>query len=387
MAAEIWTHADAIDYLVDALDLQSQSDRVQRMVRAAVRTAYRDLPSVYDWNYLKRRGQILLTAPYATGTIEYDHAGGASARLVTLTAGTFPSWARYGTLLINDVRYKVASNPSSTTLTLDELLNPGEDVVAGTTYSLARSQYPLPNGFKRIETLYDTANQFALTYVDPATIHSMSMLQKQAGSPLWWTIRGVATDYPGQVALEVHPPASSQRTIEFQMENACRALMMPVETQNGTVTTNGTAVTGTDTTFPASCVGGIIRFSSDATTKPSALWGDNPYSHETVIIARASTTALTLLDAPSETLTGVAYTISDPLDVNPGPMTSYFLTAAEAQISMLLKEDQKHLSVRIANRDAALQLAMAADYPRAVIPICGNEGFADWNLSDWRSDA
>lgn len=385
MASEIWTHADAIDYLRDALMLQSQSDLVLRMARAAVRTVYRDLPSVHDWNYLKRRGQVIVTAPYATGTIAYDHTGGSSERLITLSGGTFPSWARYGTLLINNVSYKVSSNPSSTTLTLDEYLNPGSDVASGTTYSLVRTQYPLPTGFKTVESLFDTSSQVAMEYVDPATLHHLAMTQKAAGAPRWWTIRGVATDYPGQVVLEVHPPPSSARTIEFQMENACRDLLLAPEHDVGTVSVSGTAVTGTSTSFPADCVGAVIRFGhSDA--KPTALWGDNPYKHQSIITARGSSTTVTLLDAPSESLTDVGYTISDPLDLNPGPMTTYFLKACEFEAASLIIQDQRIMAAKLMARDAALKLAMAADFPRSVIPMWGDGVAEGWLLRDWRVD-
>jgi pilus assembly protein CpaC len=79
-------------------------------------------------------------APYSTGTIAYTQA----TRTVTLTGGTWPSWAQYGVLVIGNVLYRVAAKPTSTTLVLTAMSNPGVDVPAGAMFTLIKGkQRPL----------------------------------------------------------------------------------------------------------------------------------------------------------------------------------------------------------------------------------------------------
>lgn len=86
-----------------------------------------------------------LTA-YSTGTILYDHSGGASERLVTITGGTLPGWVNTDcAITIGGVRYPIASVLSTTTLTLGASSNnftnnPGADVGPGAAYTV--SGYP-----------------------------------------------------------------------------------------------------------------------------------------------------------------------------------------------------------------------------------------------------
>lgn len=385
MSAETWTHQDVLQYLSDVMQLHSANALPRRAAKVAVRTVYRDLPSFHDWVYYRRRGQIVLSAPYSTGSIAFDYTGGANERQVTLTSGTWPTWARYGSILINSVLYKVASRVSDSIITLDALLSPGADIASGTTYSLMRSQYPLPSGFKKIETLTDAVNNFSLTYVPPGDVQVRSTMQREAGQPRIWTIRGIATDYPGQLGIEFHPAASTARTIDYLMEVAPRELSLPSEVDAGTVTSVGTAITGSGTSFPAACVGSTIRFGSDSMS-PTSLWGEQPYVHESVITARASTTALTIADAPATDVSGVKYTISDPIDVNPGAMTSFFLVACEVELHRILNRDPKLLPQLLQRKDETLRLAMAADYPLKTIPTDGDPDYSLWKLGDWRAD-
>lgn len=386
MSADTWTHQDVLQYLTDVMQLHSGNALPRRAAKVAIRTVYRDLPSFHDWIYYRRRGQIVLSAPYSTGTVAYDHTGGANERQVTLTSGTWPSWARYGSILINSVLYKVASRVSDSIITLDSLLNPGEDIASGETYSLMRSQYPLPSGFKKIETLTDAVNNCPLTYVPPGDVQVRSTMQREAGQPRIWTIRGITTDYPGQLGIEFHPAASAARTIDYLMEVYPRELLLPTEVDAGTATSVGTAITGSSTSFPSACVGSIIRFGSDSMS-PTALWGEQPYVHESVITARASTTALTIADAPATDVSAVKYTISDPIDVNPGAMTSFFLAACEVELHRVLNRDPKLLPLLLQRKDEALRMAMAADYPLQTIPTDDGPDYSLWKLGDWRVDS
>jgi len=104
----------------------------------------------------------------------------------------------------------------------------------------------------------------------------------------------------------------------------------------GTVGISSTTVTGVDTAFDSKMVGSIIRF-PDSTSKEELPTGPagstsgayNPYVAERTITAVASTTSLTIDATVSETVTASAYTLSDPVDLEPFAMRTAFIRLAE----------------------------------------------------------
>ena len=75
--------------------------------------------------------------------------------VVTLTGGTFPSWAADGTLKASNSYYSIASRDSDTQITLDDTT---VDIDALTTYELGRPEIPLAATFEAV------ANDSDLTY-------------------------------------------------------------------------------------------------------------------------------------------------------------------------------------------------------------------------------
>lgn len=86
--------------------------------------------AIYDHEFITGK------ATYSTGTVQYQHSGGSSPRLVTLTGGTFPVWAGDGDILINGTVHECTSRLSDTTLQLSTAHNPGVDISAGASYAL-----------------------------------------------------------------------------------------------------------------------------------------------------------------------------------------------------------------------------------------------------------
>lgn len=359
------TYADMLEYLVDVFET-GEGTRTRRLAASAVRTAYRDLPSRHRWTYLYRRGQIQTNAPYATGTIAYDHTGGASERMVTLTGGTWPTWAKFGSILIGEVMCKVATRESDTVITLDAVTNPGADVASGTAFSLRRSVYPLPNGFRKIGMLVDTSRNEGLSYTSPDMIVQGEGWDNSVTTPNCWTLRGLMADYPGQIAIELWPTPSESRTYEFLFAPECREFGLPPSVTGGTVSISagGTTVTGTNTAFTQAMLGAVMRFSPNGTELPTGWTGDTVPAHEAVITAVASATSLTV-DTPATTArSSVLYTISDPIDCSPDSMLTYFQRQCEYELANLLLKGKDALGVRTSHlqiaRDA-LRLAMGAD--------------------------
>lgn len=93
---------------------------------------------VHAWSFLRKNATITLLAPYATGTI------GVTSGVVTLTGGTWPSWAADGELEINGTDYEIASRDSSTQITL---VNTSLTLSSGRSYSIHQDDYDLPEDF------------------------------------------------------------------------------------------------------------------------------------------------------------------------------------------------------------------------------------------------
>lgn len=107
--------------------------------------------SDHSWQFLKPVIEFSLNAPYSTGTIA------VSAGVVTLTGGTFPTWAASGELVVEE-SYSVAVRNGNTQLTLSDTT---VNIDSGTSYSLVQTSYPLPDDFDGFESeflVYRSAN-------------------------------------------------------------------------------------------------------------------------------------------------------------------------------------------------------------------------------------
>lgn len=118
-----------------------QEAQIERCVNDGYRT-FLDAPyqpgKVHRWSFLEPRKFLTLNAPYTTGTI------GISSGVVTLTGGTFPSWADQGRLVIDGGTYEVNTRDGNTQLTLQDT---SVDLTAGASYELQRVTYDLPDDF------------------------------------------------------------------------------------------------------------------------------------------------------------------------------------------------------------------------------------------------
>lgn len=338
-AQDVWTFRDGVDYLLDTHEID-RTGLNERRARMALLKAYRDLPSRAAWNYYARQRILQTVASYSTGTIAFDYTGGAAERLVTLSSGTFPTWAAFGKIIIDSVHYEVDTYESSTTITLRSDSNPGADVAAGTTYTIYRNTYPLPADFKELISLWDVDQNRELPIVSMPEYHDNAYLEATPTDPRWASISG-SRDYYGGTQLIFGPPPNDIYSYDLLYKAAPRPLAID-EYSTGTVeaTSASATITGTNTTFPTNCVGSIIRFSTSA-TMPTGIAGglddvDNPFAMQGVIKTRSSATSLILEEAASMSISaGSAYVISDPLDIDNGSMLTALLHAAEAEFARL----------------------------------------------------
>lgn len=360
---DIATFADAVEYLLDFHEID-RTGLNQRRARAAILRAYRDLPNHHSWNYYYRQRILQTVASYSTGTIAYDHTGGASERLVTLTSGTWPSWAAFGRIIIDSVHYEVDTRESDSAITLRSDSNPGADVAASTTYTLYRNTYPLPADFGSPISFWDVGQNQRLQVLDQERYHHTAYLDATPSTPLWATLSG-ARDHYATMQLIFGPPPNDIYSYDLLYRATPRPLNIDsYSTGTVAVTSASASVTGTGTVFPTNCVGSIIRFSSSSAMPTGATGGisgtDNLFAFQGVIKTRTSATALVLEEvAPVTIAAGSSYVISDPLDIATGPMLTALLHMARYEFSQYsAREDAGRIYAIY--RQSLLE-AMAAD--------------------------
>jgi hypothetical protein len=308
---------DVIERLIDFAGADFGGDKAMRDARRALQDAVREFPGLHRWNYGYTWHRLNLNPLYNTGTVAYD----ATTRALTLTGGTWPPWAASGNLRIADVVYAVDSRDSNTQLTLDATLSPVVNLASGTAYTLYQDTYELPADFLASDRMCAEINRFTLEYVHPTSILFATRSVDNAGTPIYYTIIPSPLT-PERLAARVYPYPDAAQTLDFIYQRRLRRLRYDVvESGRVTVANGSKSVTGTETTFRSDMAGAVIRFSRDA-TRPTSVEGGNAAAFESRIASVASATSLTLVDAAIEDFTGVAYVISDPLDIEEGTMAN-----------------------------------------------------------------
>ena len=369
----VFTFQDVCELLWNMFDPATKppTGRELRAARNAVIKAYRDLQLSHGWSYYQRRQPIHAEAAYRTGTIAYDHTGGASERLVTLSDGTWPANAARGAMVIDGVHYLVAERLGDTTVTLGANSNPGADIAAGESYLWYRDTYPLPVNFHRARLVGETNSSTSwreLVYRDQASVRSLHMegYPTTPSDPIWYAI-GNDGDYLGAMSLMLVPAPLAATTIDIVYDTHPRALTTYKEaTGTVSVSAGATAVTGSGTAFSSAHVGAVIRFTTSTTLEPTGPAGHvdgvtNPFLVQRVITAVASATSLTIDSAVSATttLTAVKFVISDPIDVEPITMRSVLEAMACAEYAYHQKRED--FPMLLARAKDELILAMGYD--------------------------
>ena len=330
VTSRLVTYSDLISHSVDYLGAVVSGDAT-RDARRAVQAAYRSLATMHNWSYYVTRGRLVTNASYSTGTIEYDHTGGAEEMLVTLTDGTFPSWAYLGDMLINGVVYEIASIVNSTSLTLSRNSNPGEDIAAGETYVLYRDTYPLPVDFQAADDFTIANNSRLLSYVSPNQWLEYGQNSGGVGDPSRYTFRS-DPNYYGTMAISFVPAPSGAESYDYIYKRRPRPMMVQ-EYKAGTATATfaSATVTGSGTTWKDNHIGAVMRF-SETNDYPTGLTGDNPFEIQRIVASVESETSLTLDRIMPQAFTSCKYTIGDPADIEDGAMLTALYREIEKEL-------------------------------------------------------
>lgn len=359
-SVDILTYRDAVDWLTDYRDANPSAMSL-RDARKAVYSALRILPNAHAWSYFYQQGRVNTVAPFTSGTITYDHTGGAYERVVTLSGTTdeFPSWAAYGVLVVGQVQYQVAERPSPTELQLSVNSNIGADLTTDTSFTLYRDTYTLPVDFIKIDQLYTPESWRRMSYVHPRewlVAHRYNVTS--SNTPYHYTVTG-SPDFQGCMAIRFYPFPDSGTSIDFIYQRRPRQARIE-EYSAGTITIDegDRYANGDGTAFTDDMVGSIFRVSS-TTQIPTSRMAANPYAEERMIMRVPNAQQLELDQPFLNSYSATGYMISDPIDIEAGVMLTVFLRCCEAELGKVTRQaDRADLQAEYA---MALELAKAAD--------------------------
>lgn len=332
MPQPLMAYSDLMDAIVQYSGNNPNTQNVQQTARAAS-LAYMGLVKQHDWSYYKRVFSFPTTGPYSTGTIAYDQTGGATCeRQLTLTSGTWPTWAAYGYVQIAMKTYQVQKYWSTTVIQLAENNNPGDDIDSGTSYILYRDMYPLPQDFTEAYNAVTQPSGIVLRFVPIAQWAYGRDYYLNGSRPIAFTVTSDLV-VPQRQACRLWPAPDDEYSILFTYK---ANLIAPTyrKVQDGTVslTASSTTVTGQNTKFESGMAGALLRVSRNGNRDyPTGLEGDNPAFAEYVIDSVSSETALTLQSASAVTVSQVKYQISSLLDCEPYAMKEYLYRECERQ--------------------------------------------------------
>ncbi len=362
-----YTFADLIEHAIGVQGASAAAAN-QALLREAIQAAYSEVTETRRWKYLLKLFRIPAPATYDTGTIAYDN----TTKQVTLTTGTWPSWAASGAIKIGERVHKVVTRTSDSIIVLDSTdgLNPGADISAGAKYRLFQTTYSLPVDFSTLDIPYGEQRwKFGrFTFLRPNEFLSLEQLGDGTGHPFAFTVMADASN-PGRMALRTWGGLEAATDLDFLYCRRPRLLVLDgyrTEHKVGSVATTATSatLTGTSTTFDAEMVGSVVRVSRNS-TRPSGLEGTNPFSEERVISAYSSATSMTVSSAFANTVSNRAYVISDPLDIEPS-MILAIKRCVEKHLAILFNKASKNEAIQLF--EAELERASQIDAERSYKP-------------------
>lgn len=369
------TYRDLIDRLMDFANASPNAPQV-RAYRIAIDEAYREVVNATNWKYYMTEYSLFTPEPYGTGTVSYTQ----SNRTVTLTTGTFPSWAQYGHIRIGNTYYNIDSNPTNTTLILTIGNNPGQDIASGTTYQLYQSVFPLPADYRSQFAWNVPATPWAGRFINPSEWMALERRTAAGGNPQYWTIMS-HPKFLGSMAICLWPHPVTAGTYGGIYQRKPRDLQVSgwatADTDfasASTVAVSATTVTGTSTNFQPNMVGSVIRFGT-ASTLPDGTVGLNPASEQRIITGWTDATHVTIDSALVGSYSGVKYTISDPIDMSSG-MLNALIAGMKFHYTMNCPKEGVYISTFRKEFEIAVKQAKEQD----ANPMSGRntEGVGGW---------
>lgn len=347
-------------------------------IRMAIRSAMRLVSAEYTWPYYQDYLHLNTQESYTTGTITYT----ASTRTVTLAGGTWPSWAAYGSLIIDDLHARVDAVASSTSLTVISNDAPVDDYTG--EFTLYQYQFPIDstsNIYRFGKAQVDQANW--LDYVNPTMFETDVRKQYlvSGGRPRFFT---VSRDFrnTGRQLFSLWPyPDTEMRIRMGYVRHPADILIWSYETGKIALTSADETVTGTDTTFTANMVGCLLRSGSDIVNVPTDADGAFPAVNEAVIASYTSATSLELAEAASTTQAEASVSISSLIDIDFNTMTELILYRARLELCKIRKMEAQLRQQYEQDYAQALYAAKCQASVSDSVRVAGTFANRSWNFS------
>ncbi len=354
------TFNDLIDHTISFMGKDAGTNAAID-AKEAVQSAYAQLALYHPWNYYRRVYRMATNPPYSTGTVVYDHIGGAYPRLLTLTSGTWPEWAASGAVQINGVVYEADERISGTQLTLDRSSNPGDDV-ASVGYRLFRDSYPLPADFLAVVELSFSDSLAGPGFITPQEfVRLRGRLNSSAGRPQAYAVLG-STDFFGSMQMSFYQAPDQNYNADLIYKSRGRDLIIDAHTEGlVSVSIGSDILTGVSTEFSDEMVGSIVRVGRDSEPIVTGNERLNRYLLERTVLEVISETSIRMDSASTFDRTEVAYIISDPVDVEPNAMMVALKSECRRQARLKNRTKRVEGGEDIESWRTDLQLAIAAD--------------------------
>ena len=364
------TYFDAVESLIIST-YGGPQDAEQRDIRTAIHRAYDELTTIRDWAYYHVQGRVITDAPYSTGTVSYN----TTTRELTLSGGTWPSWAAYGHVKVGNRIAVVASRTSDSVIVLSTTVTFPATLTAE-PYTLYRMTYPLPSDFRNLDEPSDEFNWWAGLYVTPDEAMKLERVANSTGTPYHWTV--IKDPHGTGWAIKLIGYPTEVETLDFTYRRSARPIRYSgheAALRQGTIARTGATVTGSGTAFSSAMVGSILRV-GDTANFPGPIQSLTPYVSESEITAYSSATSITT-EGSGTVASSTKYVITDPIDIAQH-MESAFDAACEYHLGRIRGSGEDKL-LQLYQRD--LRLAMERDQ---LAPLSGRSREI-YHHGGWRS--
>lgn len=348
------TLQDLVSHVMDVADLSDNQVDVRRATRAAI-WGYEQATTRHQWSNYDDQFTAYFNAKYETGTIDIDSAG-----VVTLTGGTFPSWAALASVYIDDDRaYRVKSRGSDTEVTLENWTG---ETATGSAYVLRQDRVLMDDDVREVYDVWNETENWSLRVVDVKTFRDYDRPKIYSGSdPYVVTFRTVNISGVAKTEMRISPGASNAVEMDVAFMRRPRRPRV-LHKSVATVATNAVTLVN-PLPLGVSAVGCLVRHGGILPPTADQEFGIQTPSlatSEGVVTAQASTTSLTTSGVPD--ITSESIVITDVLDI-PRHILHPVQLYAEAQMRRIGHNDIRSYQALMAEADEQLRYAMEQDAP------------------------
>jgi hypothetical protein len=359
VGSNVFLFCDLVERMRSRCILEGTPREISQL-RMAIQDAVNDLPNVYNWKWYNRR--IIVTAsPAVSFTVDYDHTGGSSERLFTISSGTLPSWLEYGFVSYNNQAFYVDRRLSNTTFTVREGSSPSADL-DDVSVTLVREAYPLPYTIRTINEVWSTASPRALSEKSINQLTGYQRIIGRFGTAMQYSLTP-SNVTKGKMDFILLPAQETADDFEINAIVYPRELRVYEERGSDGTATGTSVFTSASGNFKSHMVGSVLRISPDGNLPASNYHFDETrteYESQWMITKVNSTTSIEV-DGTLDTFSGRGYIVSDLVDIMPEVHLDYLELDAMTRFNSMatMPTDKKMMYQQ--DKRGTLRNAVAAD--------------------------